>query len=130
MDVKKLMWAYLIKHGTTMPFSFYGSGYDMYELKDREKNLKKLREISRDGVDWDKTKEPRDGLESAFTDTFHDPANVTVLEGTLVTLKGKKYDFGADWTTPVNVFKMFAELSELDFDEALKQRCLGKNDDY
>lgn len=129
MDVKKLMWAYLIKHGTTMPFSYYGSGFTMYDPAEREKNLKKLREISRDGVDWKKTKEPRDGFESMFTDTFHEPANVTVLEGTLITLKGKKYDFGADWDTPRNAFEMFAELSELDFDGALKQKCLDKGEE-
>ena len=52
-----------------------------------------------------------------------------MLEGTLVTLKGKKYDFGADWDTPRNAFEMFAELSELDFDGILKQKCLGKDDD-
>jgi hypothetical protein len=128
MNVKKLMWAYLIKHGTTKPFSYYGSGYTMHEDHERNTHLDVLRKISREGVDWEKTREPRDGMESQFTDTFNEPDDVTVLAGTLVTKTGKKYHFGSNWDGPRNVFEMFAELSELDFDDALKQKCLGKSE--
>ena len=129
MKTKKLMWAYLLKHGTTAEFSFYGGGFDVYDTCQRDKDLKILREISRDGVDWKKTQEPRDGNEWAFTDTFHDSEMVATLEGTIVTNKGKKYDWATEWKNPRNVFHMFAELSELNFDADLKQRCIGKKED-
>lgn len=128
MKTKKLMWAYLLKYGTTAEWSFYGGGYTVYEDSARAKDLKVLREISRDGVDWDKTQEPSDGYESSFTDTFHDAVNVITLEGTIVTNKGKKFKFGSEWEEPRNVFEMVAELSELDFDDILKQKCLDKRE--
>ena len=123
------MWAYLIKHGTTKEFSFYGGGFSMYCPGEVEAHLKKLREISRDGVDWKRTKEPHDDYQSEFTDTFSDAAYVKTFEGTLITKKGKKYNFGATWDEPKNVFVMFAELTNLeDFDEILKQKCLNKKE--
>jgi len=128
MKVKKLAWAYLIKHGTTAKWSYYGGHFGDYGDTD-SKTLKALRDISRAGIDWEKTKEPTDGYESAFTDTFNDATNVITLEGTIFTKEGKKYHFATEWEEPRNVFAMFAEFGWLDFDEILKEKCLNKKDD-
>ena len=92
-QIKKLMWAYLLKNGTIGKWNHYSGNYDI--------NVKKVNECINDikqyGVNWSKTKNPSDGLESAFTSTFDDAEYNKVLEGKLILNNGKKYEWALNF---------------------------------
>lgn len=98
--VEKLLWKYMIDHGSIRDWSFYGSCFGSYG-DDVEGDTKKVkREIAKHGIDWKKTKPVQEDMESSFTDTFHDPDYVSVLRGTLWLKNGKKFTFGSTDTVP------------------------------
>jgi len=97
-NAEKLLWMYMVQHGHIgAKWSFYGGCYDNPVGAD---NTNLLANIKRYGVDWDKTQSVRDRYESEFTDTFHDPNNVQVLEGTIYLNNGKHYDIGSTDALP------------------------------
>ena len=104
-NVEKLLWKYMIEHGSTREWSFYGGHFGDYD--DQEGDTKKLlKEINKYGIDWKKTQPVREDTEAAFTDTFHDPEYVSVLTGTLYLKNGKKYRLGSTDDVPTILSSM------------------------
>jgi hypothetical protein len=110
-NAKHLAWAYVIKHGyVAADWNYYGG---RYEIK-RGETEKCINEMLKNGIDWDKTKEPKDDHESEFTDTFHEPIYVDVMYGELVLQNGKTYKWGCKFERPGNVFQVVEEFMKLD----------------
>ena len=110
--VDKLLWKYMIEHGSTREWSFYGGCFGSYD-DDQEGNTRKLlKEIRNHGIDWKKTKPVREDTESSFTDTFHDPEYVSVLKGTLYLNNGKKYTLGSTDDIPTILSAMQQYISD------------------
>jgi hypothetical protein len=127
IDVVKFVWAYMIEYGhiTNGKWSYYGGDWERIDGYDYNKSVKREKEMRENiktiGVDWSKTKEPDSSLESSFTDTFHDSADVETLLGTIILNNGKEYIVGVG-----NAERKFSEYSKL-ISELAKDRERVKN---
>lgn len=109
-NAKHLAWAYVIKYGCVYKeWDYYGGRYQ----PDPGKTEACIKEMLVNGIDWDKTQEPKDTYESEFQDTFSDSIMVDVMDGVLVLQNGSKYHWGSRFERPVNVFQVVAEFMKL-----------------
>ena len=112
-QIKKLMWAYLLKNGTIGGWCYYAGKYDI----NTEKVNECINGIKQYGINWSKTKTPSDGLESAFTDTFSDAEYNKVLEGKLILNNGKKYEWALSFQDVdfLDIIEELVRISGIDF---------------
>ena len=107
LKAKHFAWIYLLKEGNVNNgWSYYGGSYD----NDDKATDKAYHDILNHGVDWSKTKEPRDDQEDSFAGTFCEYNESThVLEGTLHTNNNKEYRFGCCFDNS-DIFKVMEEI--------------------
>jgi hypothetical protein len=116
-ETLKIVWAYMIVNGTltTGKWNYHGGGWDRihgYDWKKQDHAYKTFtEEVKTVGVNWHRTQEPQSSVNSAFTDTFHDSADVETLLGTVVLNNGKEYKVGVNHadTKFTQYMKMIAE---------------------
>jgi len=104
-NAEKLMWKYLLMHGSVVESkSYYGNTVDFNKAAE-------CREVIKDvGIDWGKTNGVRDDYDMTFNGTFDEPAKVTFLEGTLVTNDGKEWAWIHEYDEPINILSLIADI--------------------
>lgn len=118
LTAKQFAWCYLFLYGhVDAEWSFYGGHYNM----DSKKTFEALKAIKRDGIDWDKTEEPRSTTESTFEGTFDNNSYTEVMEGTIVTLEGTEIDFSCE-SDLSEVWSLMADLQGKTIESILNER--------
>lgn len=124
MDAKQFAWLYLIENGVAGRHQSY---YGRYKLVGSAETLfpylnysipnpdpiktKYLDDISRYGINWNKTAPPESNYLNEFNGTFADSTIKETLVGSLVLNDGSKQEWCADALEMTNVFSMMAAVS-------------------
>ena len=115
-NVEKLMWKYLLTHGSIIDNrSYYGT------ITNPEAAEECRRWIDKFGIDWVQTEGVKDDYDMEFNGTFCDSVKVMFLEGTLVTNDGTKWDWYYEYDEPINVLELIKDIIPDPFEEKNKR---------